>query len=625
MVFQQETTISGTDVSSYVLGWSILKGKDDVDNNKAIVRLPTDVNTVQTFNVGSAITISKGFTNPDDFRLFTGIIHSFDYSGGLVTAVCRNPLYMLRYKLVTKSYDINIDSQARVISAIAEDLITSIGGLSARVVDSGSVLVLQKFICNDDTVLERLQALAKVLNWQLYWDDSTEEVVFEPEGTTSYSTNLVVGDNVVNMPDWVTDKENMRNKFKVKGAVRRDTVTELFSGDASNVTFQLSKVPKDTNVDVGGVRQIRGVENASEDYDYKVDEDQKQIIFVVASTPGVGVDNVSVTYTTDVDNPVTASNQASIDSYGEQEGANYFDDIRTVADAELRASKIIEKIGVPFNRTALSTIGCYGLLPAMKVHIVDVQQGQELDLTVQAINYRFPEGYDIVDVGDEDWRLNAAINNLSARIRELERQEVTNLEILTEIVDFSRSIIAERRYMVFQSQDVSMDGAWGLGFGDGVSRNDYVWGEAGGIWQSGFTNAPVDELIVQNNNIYREYFYDEDFKGTGTATWDTSSFQLSFTSGQIHTTDFLSLGVAYSYFTVRLGTLVGSLLVEISGDGGSSWQTVTVNTRTLFASSSASGVKIRITEDNSSTASITSTQSADGYFTSPGITLILEE
>ena len=66
MVFQQETTISGTDVSSYVLGWSILKGKDDVDNNKAIVRLPTDVNTVQTFNVGSAITISKGFTNPDE-------------------------------------------------------------------------------------------------------------------------------------------------------------------------------------------------------------------------------------------------------------------------------------------------------------------------------------------------------------------------------------------------------------------------------------------------------------------------------------------------------------------------------------------------------------------------------
>ena len=88
-------------------------------------------------------------------------------------------------------YEVITDSQAGVISAIAEDLITSIGGLSARVVDSGSVLVLQKFICNDDTVLERLQALAKVLNWQLYWDDSTEEVVFEPEGTTSYSTNFV--------------------------------------------------------------------------------------------------------------------------------------------------------------------------------------------------------------------------------------------------------------------------------------------------------------------------------------------------------------------------------------------------------------------------------------------------
>ncbi len=130
--------------------------------------------------------------------------------------------------------------------------------------------------------------------------------------------------------------------------------------------------------------------------------------------------------------------------------------------------------------------------------------------------------------------------------------------------------------------------------------------------------------MIQGNNIYKEFFYDTDFDGSGTATWNTTTKELTFTSGQTRTTDEISKGTAHTYFTVSLGSLTGSALVEITGDGGSNWQTVTLNARTLFSVSSVAGVKLRITENNTSTAAIANTYNSDGSYNEPGIKVILE-
>jgi hypothetical protein len=111
----------------------------------------------------------------------------------------------------------------------------------------------------------------------------------------------------------------------------------------------------------------------------------------------------------------------------------------------------------------------------------------------------------------------------------------------------------------------------------------------------------------------------------GTATWNTSTKALEFTSGQTMTTDYITKNINYNYFTLQVGSQTGSLLYEITNDNGSTWQTVTLNTRTAFTTSSNLGVKLRVTENNSSTANITNTYDSFGNYVKPGLYLKLEE
>jgi len=626
MTYTQEVKINGTDVSTYVINWKVYKNKSDIEQNRVTVQLRSDVFSVATVDVGKSLTVSKGDDTASN-RLFTGIVEKYDFISGVVTVIGRDNFYNLKYKLVTKSYDINIDTEVGVISAIASDLISnaSYGNLTANVVNSGLVYILNKFICNDDNIRERITTLSKILNWQAYWDDANSQVNFQPEGYTDYSTVLDVGGYVQNIPKWEIDITNMRNKYKVKGAVRRDWKVETFTGDAAETDFTLTKTPKDTEVYVTATLKIRGVSDSTGTYDYTVDEDRKLIQFTVASTPPAAADNIEVNYSHDIPMPVIARNQESINDYGLKEDAKYFDDIRTIADAEVRVRNIIAKIGVPFNRTTLHTVGLYDLKVGLKVHVVDSQQNQDLWLTIQNITYQFPEGYDIVKVGDEDFRLRDFISNISTRIRELEKKELSNQDILTNIFELNRNIPLEKRYMYLTSLDTTPDGIWGRGFGNGTT-DSLNWGASGAVWQSTHVNSVVIKKVVQGNNTYKEFFYDTDFDGSGAATWDTTNRWLSFTSGQTRTTDSVAIGTAYSYFTLTLAEVTGTITTQISPDGGSTWQTVsTLGLRTAFDTSSSTGVQLKFTEAGAITAKINNTYKADGSYDQPGIKLVLEE
>lgn len=621
MSYIQEVKINSIDVTSYVTKWKVYKNKKEPDSNRAVITCNTNIFTLFNDITNLSLTVSKGDVTASN-RLFTGNIHSYQYANGAVEIVGRDPFWKTRYTLVTKSYDKNVGSEAGKISAIFGDLISTYGGLTATVVDSGTLYVLDKFICNDDTVRERAKALTKVLNWQSYWDDITEAVILEPEGYTTYGTTLEVGSNVVNVPSWQTDLTNMRNWLKVKGATRRDWNTQTFVTDGALVSFDLTKTPKDTQVylDVGAgdVLQTRGVTEASSSYDYTVDEDQKTVDYPAGSAPAAGT--LTVNYSYDLAMPVINKNQSSIDLYGRQQESKLFDDIRTVDDAELRGANIISKIGLPFNKTSLMTAGIYDLTVGKKVRVVDVQQGKDLELTVQNIVYQFPEGYDMVDVGDEDFRLRDFLSNVAERIRELEKKELTNDEIIRSIFEFVYSTIYRARYFQLDKKDFSAitDEMFILGsFNFGVLGTNKL-GDNSGV-------SYVQDYLMQGNNTYNEFFYDTDFDGTGTATWDTGNQKLSFTSGQTRTTDLLTLGVAYGFFTVTLGSSTGTITTEISGDGGSSWETVTLNTRTPFTASSVAGVKLRFTEAGATTAEIATTFNDDGSNNLPGIKLVLEE
>lgn len=625
MSFSQKVEINGVDISSDVVGWKVFKSKDGPEDNRADITLSSTVfGSVSGFKVNMTLKVYKGEDASSLVKVFSGKIYKFDYSGGIVEVVGRDDFWSLQTTLISKSYDKNIDTEAGVISAIAEDLITTQGGLAASVTASGTVFTLDKFIANDDEIRERIYTCANILDWQVYWDDANEQVVFEPRGATLFSTDLTVGTNVQNIPRWDTDKSAMINKIKVKGAIRRDTPTESFNGDGAEDTFTVVSTPKDTEVTVDSVLQVRGVSNSTTSFDYIVDEDQQTIVFESGSIPGVGVANVVIKYTTDIPIPVIVKNTDSIDQFGLQETSQYFDDVKTVDDAVIRARNIINRLGVPFTKTSLQTIGVFTLKIGNAVNVIDTTQNKDVTLIVQNITYQYPEGFDIVNVGDKEFKLFDFISNTAQRIKELEKKELTNQGIFNQVLDFKRQFFLQRRYLKFQKLDTTGDGAWGQGFGDGSSVNNLAWLGTNALWQASFTNSAVDTAIIQGRNTYEELFYDEDFNDSGDATWSTANKRIDFTSGQNRVLGPISLGATHTFYNISTGTITGSLLIEVSADGKGTWETVTTGIRTAIASADTTGFYIRLTENNTSTARIESNINADGEIDVPGIKCVLE-
>jgi hypothetical protein len=84
----------------------------------------------------------------------------------------------------------------------------------------------------------------------------------------------------------------------------------------------------------------------------------------------------------------------------------------------------------------------------------------------------------------------------------------------------------------------------------------------------------------------------------------------------------LTKGNTYGYFTVFVGETTGSYTIEISGDNGINWQSVTEESRTAFNNSDDSGVLVKINSETGAT--ITPEYNSDGSLKKPGLRVKLE-
>ena len=97
--------------------------------------------------------------------------------------------------------------------------------------------------------------------------------------------------------------------------------------------------------------------------------------------------------------------------------------------------------------------------------------------------------------------------------------------------------------------------------------------------------------------------------GTSSVSESYAFCKASFTSGGILRTksifkDDSTNGKTYTSATVYINISSGSITTEISFNGGASWQTITLGVSTS-ATVSGSDIKLRITENDTSTAEIT--------------------
>ena len=568
-----------------------------------------------TITPGKLVEVWSGFTTSTDTKVFSGYVETASPERAIISLTCKDKMWDLIRKNVNAVYE-SSGPQAGVISAIAEDLIETHGGLTASVVATGTATgqTLDEFRCNNTDIWGRLVALAKAVDYQIFYDAVNDTVHFEPKGYSDSGLTLTVGTEILGMPKWSDDTSRMVNDLRVDGAVsltqirlpngtgtgQIDTTTD-FDTDGIVLTKTPESVELIMDADNPPVTvKIGGTKDASSGHFYYVDRENKKIIPTTGTT--FTVDHYAiVNYTWYAPSPIHQINQDSIDTYGSFEKQSTLTDVTSVIDAEARTAKILNTFSEPFKvgEFLLKSSSTLDLNIGDKVTIIDgisrPNVNEVLVVTNQVLKY--PASNQEITVGDESIRLAGWQINVEERLKRIEEQlSLKNQDIILELRDFSNSMTLEPRYRKILKADV-------------ITTN-LIWGSPDyGIWEIGkwgtaSSSGETNHFVQQYLDSYDETFIDSDFKDTDETdcTWDDDG-SITFMSGQIAQ----SLSIDYNNSTITTVTLTstevsGSFTYELTADG-TNWEEVISGTAHTFTDT-GTDLRWRATEDNTSTGEI---------------------
>ncbi len=140
-------------------------------------------------------------------------------------------------------------------------------------------------------LIDIIKEMMDLLDWQLRIDDSGN-TYFEPLGNVDNGFVFTDKSNI-QITKWLDDDTQLVNRVRVTGALIDFQTQDSFSGDASETTFTLTQKPSGV---VKATVDAVEITPTSPNEPYKVDQENKQIIFSTGNEPGIGVDNVVVDY-----------------------------------------------------------------------------------------------------------------------------------------------------------------------------------------------------------------------------------------------------------------------------------------------------------------------------------------
>lgn len=628
----QKTVLNGVDVSAYVISWETTRESSKITGDATLLlsrNVKEILNISKTSSPGWDVTIQRGSVTATDTYKFRGEIISTKVINTGYAITCYGKYYSAVREEVTKSYDKNIDPEAGKPSEIYKNLINEktddLSCDDTTVQDSGTTLVLDKFVCNHADVFERVDALAKAMNWQHYYNPITDKTYFEPLGFISDSTVLTVGENIVEVPEWDFDKEDLINELTVRGAEQEVQKTLFFDG--TNIAGQeciLDKTPVSVKIYVGtgnydptgtGTKpsdnqsnlKIGGkVGSTSGVYDYKYDEDAnvKTVYFKDTDTepsltPPVGVNNIEVQFTYKLPAPVVAKRDASITAYKKHKKTHTLSDVKTIADAEVYAQNTLDAYSTPFISTTLRVSGVEGLQPGRQYRIVDGVNEIDEFLTILKIKSVYPYKYDEITVGDKQTRESEWEIRTTDRLKRLEELESSSTDLLLHIIDINREINYERRYTQLERRSVAGEsgiygnpifGVYGTAKYGAAASSTFILGSSTygllGTSELGSSlSTYIKVKILQGNNTYKEFLYDEDFLDSDatTADWDTLNKEITFNLlGWKENTDITAgLPTTYQWNTPTVFYMAGEMYMIRGYDSSPDYLGFKWNTTTL--------------------------------------------
>ena len=473
---------------------------------------------------GYTCTVTRGLVTATDQNVFDGYIDRIDKSGATWTIFAKDKMVDLVRANVRYSFDgVAFPTTEAKGSDIAKTLIEQWGGMTATVIDTGTSLTLKKFICNDTDVFSRIQVLCDIYDYQLYYDPTDGTVHFEPKGYIPAIIPIIAGgsfNNVSNVPKWIMDNSQCVNKLIVKGAVQEVDDERFFNGTATALqVFLLPKKPIAVQVweYVGAVWVLKtpGVSGSTTGaYDYEIDKEEKTIKATAFWSPAIGINNIRVNYSNSIPVPIQVNDPISIGKYGEYQAVKHFSDIVSVDDAERRGLGWLSHYAEPFAITMVKPMRLIDFEAGQVVTITDNHNGETRNMAINKIVKSWPYSGDEVNLGDKEFRLADWGNFTLERIRRLEEELQKNEELLVQLNQFPHTVTLYRRYTIARTTPIVGDGFILGNINQGVLGTDKLGSPFG---------SAVAQRCVWPNQFYIETFMDIDFKGVGTAVWNTTA------------------------------------------------------------------------------------------------------
>ncbi len=524
-----EVSINGEVVpNTEIIDWWIDETFSEDANEFRLVLRPTAVNFL-TSNLQNlqTVIIKDGYTTGAEVTRLNGYIRYFkDDPVKEILITGDDKLVEGTFDLINKVYVSASDSTAGIVSEIVKDLL-DFAGLpydSSSIQDSTAEQggTYDEFVCKDADPLERAQHLADAIGWHLFYRSDTDLVYFQPKGFESNVNVIYAGganNNVVGVPAWEFDGEDLFNKLKIEGALDLyEQPSQLFSPNGSDTEFvidgktaEIVKVEYDSAGGTSYTTQDGGKTGASTTFDYEHNKETNTIKFT--STPNLGTNSIRITPTVGEPTPVELDDAGSIAKYGKTITKKItFTDVTTVSDAEFRGQKILDAFKDEFAFVPVpmlpSVVEANNYRAGQLVDFVDSYNSKigTKNVMIRKIRRFYPEKNLQVTVGEKEFKvLNSGYDDLIRlkRIEELLAGDQTNVSVL------------KRPEATIEVSVPEMDFT-------GYFLCDTFW-----------TNHPVNGLTNQGKEL-------ESFETSALANWTGSGFTLSeVTSDVIHKTKML--------------------------------------------------------------------------------------
>ena len=279
-----QVKINNVDVGAYLLNYVKEEAWGDAIGFCDITLLKS-IEAVLSLSTGQTVEIWRGWVTATDEKRFSGYIESIEPERGIIKVRAKDKLWDLVRKEVTHTYDATIDASAGKISAIFTDLVTTYGGLTAdatSVQDSGTIILVNKLVCNHADIFERCKKLSDILNWQIYYRADTDKVYFEAQGFTPNPLLLTVGVNIIEIPKWNYDNAEMCNDVTIVGAYQEIETTESgqigVTSGYTTASIALSFTPISVKVYMDAANppttlKVGGISGSTASYFYQVDRE----------------------------------------------------------------------------------------------------------------------------------------------------------------------------------------------------------------------------------------------------------------------------------------------------------------------------------------------------------------